>query len=136
MLSTICTWPRAAGRPVARTATYRTRRDAAVPKTAGSDAGRSGFCGSEDRLSELLGTQISQRTGLGASPGTAVLREEMEKLSHQILDLRCTLEERDEELAAAREANRKMMAELAKERSLEALVAHEEIPAARSTDAG
>src|SRR5271157_102459 len=42
-LSTICTWPQAAGRPVARTATYRTRRDPAVPKTAGSGAGRSGF---------------------------------------------------------------------------------------------
>ena len=40
----------------------------------------------EERLSELLGTQI--------------------------LDLRHTLEERDEELAAAREANRRMMAEL------------------------
>ena len=45
-LYTICTWPRAAGRRVARTAAYRTRRDAAVRKPAGSGAGRSGFCGS------------------------------------------------------------------------------------------
>jgi hypothetical protein len=37
-------------------------------------------------------------------------------LHHQILDLRRTLEERDEELAAAREANRTMMAELNKAR--------------------
>jgi Family of unknown function (DUF6262) len=71
----------------------------------------------EDRMSELLGTQISQRTGLGVPPGTAALREEIEKLSQQILDLRRALEERDEELAAAREANRKMMAELTKARS-------------------
>jgi chromosome segregation ATPase len=68
--------------------------------------------GLEQRLSELLGTQISQRTGLGAPPDTAALSEELDKLGQQILDLRRTLEERDEELAAAREANRRMMAEL------------------------
>ena len=68
--------------------------------------------GLEQRLSELLGTQISQRTGLGAPPDTAALKEELDKLGQQILDLRRTLEERDEELAAAREANRRLMAEL------------------------
>lgn len=68
--------------------------------------------GLEERLSELLGTQISQRTGLGPPPDTTALKEELDKLGHQILDLRRTLEERDEELAAAREANRRMMAEL------------------------
>jgi hypothetical protein len=36
----------------------------------------------------------------------------VEKLSQQILDLRRTIEERDEELAAAREASGRMMAEL------------------------
>jgi chromosome segregation ATPase len=66
----------------------------------------------EERLSELLGTQISQRTGLGAPPDTADLAEELDKLGQQILDLRRTLEEREEELAAAREASRRMMAEL------------------------
>jgi hypothetical protein len=66
----------------------------------------------EERLSELLGTQISQRTGLGPPPDTAALKEELDKLGQQILDQRRTLEERDEELAAAREANRRLMAEL------------------------
>ena len=68
--------------------------------------------GLEQRLSELLGTQISQRTGLGAPDDTAALREQADSLRQQILDLRKTLEERDEELAAAREANRRLMAEL------------------------
>jgi len=68
--------------------------------------------GLEQRLSELLGTQISQRTGLGAPDDAAALREQADSLRQQILDLRKTLEERDEELAAAREANRRLMAEL------------------------
>ena len=68
--------------------------------------------GLEQRLSELLGTQISQRTGLGVPDTEAALREQAENLRQQILDLRKTVEERDEELAAAREANRQMMAEL------------------------
>jgi len=71
----------------------------------------------EDRLSELLGTQISQRTGLGAPDDEAALREQADSLRQQILDLRKTLEERDEELAAAREANRRLMTELNKARS-------------------
>ena len=68
--------------------------------------------GLEQRLSELLGTQISQRTGLGAPDDAAALREQADSLRQQILDLRKTLGERDEELAAAREANRRLMAEL------------------------
>jgi Family of unknown function (DUF6262) len=68
--------------------------------------------GLEQRLSELLGTQISQRTGLGAPDDAAALREQADSLRQQILDLRKTLGERGEELAAAREANRRLMAEL------------------------
>lgn len=68
--------------------------------------------GLEQRLSELLGTQISQRTGLGAPDDATALREQADSLRQQILDLRKTLDERDEELAAAREANRRLMAEL------------------------
>lgn len=68
--------------------------------------------GLEQRLSELLGIQISQRTGLGAPDTETTLREQAESLRQQALDLRKTLAERDEELAAAREANRRMMAEL------------------------
>ena len=66
----------------------------------------------EQRLSELLGTQISQRTGLGPPADLTALREQADTLGQQVLDLRRTLEEREEELAAAREANRRMMAEL------------------------
>lgn len=68
--------------------------------------------GLEQRLSDLLGTQISQRTGLGAPADTAALREQADSLRQQLLDLRKALEERDEELAAARETNRRMIAEL------------------------
>jgi hypothetical protein len=68
--------------------------------------------GLEQRLSELLGTQISRRTGLGAPDDAAALREQAGSLRQQILDLRKTLDERDEELAAAREASRRLMAEL------------------------
>ena len=68
--------------------------------------------GLEQRLSELLGTQISQRTGLGAPDDAAALREQADSLRQQILDLRKTLGERDDELAAAREANRRLMTEL------------------------
>ena len=39
----------------------------------------------------------------GTPPDTAALREETGKPSQQILDLRRTLEERDEELTASRE---------------------------------
>ena len=71
----------------------------------------------EDRLSELLGTQISQRTGIGPPPDIAALKDQIQALQQENLDLRRRAEERDEELAAAREANRRLMAELNKARS-------------------
>jgi predicted Fe-S protein YdhL (DUF1289 family) len=52
-------------------------------------------------------------TGCGHFPADiAALREQADSLRQQILDLQRTLEERDEELAAAREASRRMIAEL------------------------
>jgi chromosome segregation ATPase len=66
----------------------------------------------EDRLSELLGTQVSQRTGLGPPPDIAALKDQVQALQQENLDLRRHVEERDEELAAAREANRRLMTEL------------------------
>jgi hypothetical protein len=71
----------------------------------------------EERLSELLGTQVSQRTGIGPPPDIAALKDQIQALQQENLDLRRHAEERDEELAAAREANRRMMAELNKARS-------------------
>ena len=67
------------------------------------------------RLSELLGTQVSQRTGLAPPPDAAALRDQIQALQQENLDLRRRAEERDEELAAAREANRRLMAELNRE---------------------
>jgi chromosome segregation ATPase len=71
----------------------------------------------EDRLSALLGTQISQRTGLGPPPDVAALKDQIQGLEQANLDLRRHAEEREEELAAAREANRRLMTELNKARS-------------------
>lgn len=66
----------------------------------------------EDRLSELLGTQVSRRTGLGSPPDVAALKDQVQALQQENLDLRRRAEERDEELAAAREASRRLMTEL------------------------
>lgn len=66
----------------------------------------------EDRLSELLGTQVSQRTGLGPPPDIAALNDQVQALRQENLDLRRRTEEGEEELAAAREANRRLMTEL------------------------
>jgi hypothetical protein len=71
----------------------------------------------EDRLSELLGTQISQRNGLGPPPDVTALSDQVQALRQENLDLRRRAEERGEELAAAREANRRLMTELNKARS-------------------
>jgi chromosome segregation ATPase len=66
----------------------------------------------EDRLSELLGQQAFDRSGLGAPATTAALQAELEAQRQTVLDLRRVLEERDEELAAARETNRRLMNQL------------------------
>jgi murein DD-endopeptidase MepM/ murein hydrolase activator NlpD len=71
----------------------------------------------EDRLSELLGTQVSQRTGLSPPSEVATLNDQVEALRQENLDLRRCAEDHDEELAAAREANRRLMTELNKARS-------------------
>jgi cell division protein FtsB len=66
----------------------------------------------EDRLSEMLGQQAFERSGLGAPAATAALQDELEHQKQLVLDLTGRVEELDEELAAAREANRGLMAEL------------------------
>ncbi|MFJ5725787.1 hypothetical protein [Streptomyces sp. NPDC093149] len=65
----------------------------------------------EERLSVLLGEQAHQRSGLGAPPVTAALERELEDTRQQNLDMRRTLEEREEELGAVREAYRRLMAD-------------------------
>jgi hypothetical protein len=66
----------------------------------------------EDRLSELLGQQAFDRSGLGAPASTAAVHAELEAQRQTVLDLRRVLDERDEELAAARETNRRLMNQL------------------------
>ena len=71
----------------------------------------------EDRLSELLGQQAFARSGLGAPASTAAVHAEFEAQRQAVLDLRRVLEERDEELAAARETNRRLMNQLNRSRA-------------------
>jgi len=66
----------------------------------------------EKRLSETLGEQAWRASGLGQSPDLDQLREQAAGLQQQNIGLRLTLEERDQELNAARAANRELMAQL------------------------
>ena len=66
----------------------------------------------EDRLSELLGQHAFNRGGLGAPASTGAVHAELEAERQTVLDLRRALEERDEELAAVRETNRRLMNQL------------------------
>lgn len=66
----------------------------------------------EDRLSELLGQQAFERSGLGAPASNVAVQAELEAQRQTILDLKRALEERDEELAAVRETNHRLMNQL------------------------
>ena len=66
----------------------------------------------ETRLSEALGEQAWRESGLGAPADIDALGQQITHLEQQAIDLRIQLEERDEELAAARAANRELMAQL------------------------
>jgi F0F1-type ATP synthase membrane subunit b/b' len=60
----------------------------------------------------LLGQQAFERSGLGAATGTAALQAELDHAEQANLELQRLLDERDEELAAARETNRRLMNQL------------------------
>ena len=66
----------------------------------------------EKRLSQALGEQAWHESGLGVPPDIDALRQQITHLEQATIDLRLKLEERDEELAAARAANRELMAQL------------------------
>jgi hypothetical protein len=66
----------------------------------------------EKRLSETLGEQAWRESGLGAPADTDALSQQVTHLEQQAIDLRLQLEERDQDLAAARAANRELMAQL------------------------
>ena len=66
----------------------------------------------EKRLSEALGEQAWHESGLGAPADIDALSQKVTHLEQQAIDLRLQLEERDQDLTAARAANRELMAQL------------------------
>ena len=66
----------------------------------------------EKRLSEALGEQAWRESGLGVPADIDALSQKVTHLEQQAIDLRLQLEERDQDLAAARAANRELMAQL------------------------
>jgi len=66
----------------------------------------------EKRLSEALGEQAWRESGLGAPADIDALGQKITHLEQQAIDLRLQVAERDDDLAAARAANRELMAQL------------------------
>ncbi len=64
------------------------------------------------RLSEVLGEEVFRASGLGGSDQTEALRRRVGELEQTTADLRQQLQERTEELEAARATNRELMAEV------------------------
>ena len=66
----------------------------------------------ESRLSEALGEQAWYESGLGAPADIDALNQKINHLEQQSVELRMQIAERDQDLAAARAANRELMAQL------------------------
>jgi Family of unknown function (DUF6262) len=66
----------------------------------------------EQRLSSTLGEQAWRESGLGAPADTDALNHKIITLEQQLTGLRIQIDERDQDLAAARAANRELMARL------------------------
>jgi hypothetical protein len=66
----------------------------------------------EQRLSEALGEQAWHESGLGVPDDIDQLKQQIGTLEQHTIDLRLQLEERDDDLAAARAANREFMTRL------------------------
>ncbi|HUY44158.1 MAG TPA: hypothetical protein VMV92_00310 [Streptosporangiaceae bacterium] len=66
----------------------------------------------EKRLSEALGEQAWRESGLGTPADIDALNQKITHLEQQAIDLQLQLGERDDDLAAARAANRELMAQL------------------------
>jgi transposase-like protein len=62
------------------------------------------------RLSEVLGAEVFHASGIGHPGETGQLRSRIAELEQHVLDLRQQLQERTDELDAARAANRDLMA--------------------------
>jgi hypothetical protein len=63
----------------------------------------------EKRLSEALGEQAWRKSGLGAPPDIDALTASITQAEQQAAGLRIQLADRDDELSAARAANRELM---------------------------
>lgn len=66
----------------------------------------------EKRLSEALGEQTWHESGLGAPADIDALNQRINQLEQRHIDLQQELDERDDDLAAARATNRELMARL------------------------
>jgi hypothetical protein len=66
----------------------------------------------EKRLSEALGEQAWRDSGLGTPIDIDTLNQKITHLEQQAVELRLQLEERTEDLTAARAANRELMARI------------------------
>jgi uncharacterized protein DUF6262 len=66
----------------------------------------------ETRLSALLGEQAWRESGLGTPNDIDKLKQQIVALEQHVVDVRLQLEERDQDLAAARAANRELMARI------------------------
>ncbi|MDV8009304.1 hypothetical protein [Rhodococcus sp. IEGM 1318] len=66
----------------------------------------------ERKPSELLGQQVWRESGLGAPADVEQLQRRITTLEQQVVDLTGRLEERDQELGAARTANRELFANM------------------------
>lgn len=62
------------------------------------------------RLSEVLGAEVFHASGIGHSSETGQLQARIAELEQHLLDLRRELEERTDELDAARAANQDLTA--------------------------
>lgn len=61
-------------------------------------------------LSEALGEQVWRESGIGGPEGTEQLKARIAALEQQVIDLELKVQDRDDDLAAARVANRELMA--------------------------
>ncbi|MGW5932036.1 hypothetical protein ACWF2L_38245 [Streptomyces anulatus] len=66
----------------------------------------------EGRLSQALGEQVWRESGIGGPDDTEQLQARITTLEQQVIDLELKLQDRDDDLAAARAANRELMAQL------------------------
>jgi hypothetical protein len=64
------------------------------------------------RLSDVLGTEVFHAAGLSADQDVTTLRARISDLEHRLAEARRDLHDKDDELAAARTANRDLIATL------------------------